>query len=440
MRGAGGRLALALGLLVAAPPATDAQSAQQAECARLIGSDQGDESCYVLAGTIVGELGAQLILDPTAAPGISLRDLQPAQEGRAGAGGSLARSEVVPASQPMAIGGGSLSAVGSDAGSDAVTALTFNPTIFYGSDRSGESVARNSRLADLTLYFPMDELDADDDGSVDYFGLQMRVNFTGLEAGRELWAAAEGLQSLTVIETSETERLALALSGLAVGRIDACVERLGDAASTADGVVAACGSDIRPDLDLPTYAEFRESLVPLREQADSRYFGLDLRMDFGDPTLGAVAGADAVSINAGIAFGRQFVGSEPMAPSAGVRFRGGVRYTDLRDSGETSFAFDSGLGFVLRRPVDFDKALSLSAGFELRFGGVDEALEAALQSDYVMFKAALSVPVTDQAAITLSFGQPLIGDEISQVLSVTGDWRLLLPLLPANGPASSGRR
>jgi hypothetical protein len=424
------RPALAVGMLVAAPLAADAQSAQQAECARLVGSDLGDESCYVLAGTIVGELGAQLILDPSLAPGIFLRDLQPAQEGRAGAGGSLARSEVVPAAQPMAIGGGSLSAVGSDAGSDAITALTFNPAIFYGSDRSGESVASNSRLADLTVFFPMDELDRDDDGTVDYFGLQMRVNFTGLGAGRELFAAAEGLRDLTVIETSETERLDLALRGLEAGQIAECVERLGDPSATAEQVVASCGADVRPNLDLPTYAEFRQSLAPLREQADSRYFGLDVRMDFGDPTLGAVAGADAVSIDAGVAVGRQFVGTEPMAPSAGVRLRGGVRYTDLRDLGETSFALAGGLGFVLRRPVDFDKALSLSGGFELRFGGADEALEAALQSDFVVFRAALSVPVTDQTAVTVSFAQPLVGDGISQTLSVTGDWRLLLPMIP----------
>lgn len=53
-----------------------------------------------------------------------------------------------------------------------------------------------------------------------------------------------------------------------------------------------------------------------------------------------------------------------------------------------------------------------------------------MQSEFVTFKAALSVPVTDRTAITLSFGQPLIGDDISRTLSVTGDWRLLLPMIP----------
>jgi hypothetical protein len=258
----------------------------------------------------------------------------------------------------------------------------------------------------------------------------MRVNLTGLSAGSELWAAAEGLRDLTVIETTETEALESALLDLDASRISGCAAQLRNDAAAAEAVVAACGADLRPDLDLPTYEEFRASLAPLREQADSRYFGLDLRMDFGDPTLGAVPDADAVSINGGIAFGRQFVGVEPMAPSLGLRARAGVRYTDLRDLGETSFAADGGLGFVLRRPVDFDKAIGLSGGFEFRFGDVDETLEAALQSDYVMLRAALSVPVTDQVAITLSFAEPLVGDGISQTLSVTGDWRLLLPMLP----------
>ena len=401
---------------LALPFAVEAQDARQAECARLIGSNQGDESCFVLAGTVVGELGAQLIRDPTATPEITLRDLQPAQEGSAGAGGSLAQSEVVPAARPMAIGGGSLSAVGSDAGSD-------------GSDRSGEAVARSSRLTDLTVYFPMDELDRDADGGIDYFGLRMRVNLTGLSAGSALWAAAEGLRDLTVIETVETEELERALIGLDPARIEGCVEQLGRGSAPQPDVVAACGADLRPNLDVPTYEEFRRSLMPLKEQADSRYFGLDLRLDVGDPTLGAEANAKALSIDAGVAFGKQFVGAEPMAPSAGVRFRAGVRYTDLKDLDETSFALDGGLGFVMRKPVDFEKAISLSGGFEFRFGKVDEALEGAMQSDFVSFKAALSVPVTDQTAITLAFGQPLVGDGTSQTLSVTGDWRLLLPLL-----------
>ncbi|MBM4185140.1 MAG: hypothetical protein FJ207_13140 [Gemmatimonadetes bacterium] len=382
------------------------------------------------AGTVVGELGARMIRDPSAAPAVSLRDLQPALDGSASAPGSLAQSEVVPAARPMAIGGGSISAVGSEAGSDAITALTFNPAIFYGSDRSGESVARNSRLADVTIYFPMDELDRDADGGIDYFGVQLRVNVTGLGAGSALWSAAEGLRDLTVIETRETERLELALRGMPADRSAACVEQVGQAAAPSEAVVAACGADLRPDLDLPTYEEFRQSLVPLKEQADSRYFGLDVRMDFGDPTLGGVANASAVSINAGLALGKQFVGAEPLAPSAGVRLRGGVRYTDSQDLGETALSADAGLGFVLRRPVDYDKAVTLSSGFELRFGDVDEALEGALQSDYVAFRAGLSVPITAQAGITVSFAQPLVGDAVSQTLSVTGDWRLLLPLIP----------
>lgn len=420
-----GLLATALLCLTTTP--TTAQSPQQVECARLAGAAAaglGDESCFFLAGTLVGALGTQMILQ---------RDLQPADEGGARAAGSLAQGEAVPTAQPMAIGGGSLSAVGSDAGSDAITALTFNPTIFFGAASSGEELARNSRLADVTVFFPMDELDRDDDGDVDYFGLRMRVNFTGLGAGSELWAAARRLQALTVSETTATERLDEVLSALPVARLGACVESLRDVSSTTAERTEACGEDVRRRLDAQGYEQFRQSLVPLRTQADSRYFGLDVRLDFGDPTLGAVPDAQAVAINAGIAFGRQLVGADALAPSTGIRFRAGVRYTELVDVDETSFALDGGLGFALRRPVDVEKALTLTGGFEFRFGGVDEALDAAFQSDFVVFRAALSVPMTDQVGITMSFGRPLVGDEISQTLSVTGDWRLLLPLLPSPG-------
>jgi len=425
----GSRAVHIVALVLMMPLGVRAQDAQERECARITGQDVGDESCFFLAGTLVGEIGAGMILGES--PALTLRDLQPAQEGSSSAAGSLAQSDAVPAARPMAIGGGSVSAVGSDAGADAITALTLNPSVFFPTGRSGEKVARNSRLADMTLFFPVDNLDRDDDGAIDYFGFQMRVNFTGLSSGNEVWAAAERLRDLTVIETDETERLTAALRQMPVRQIQGCVEQLGESSATAERVVAACGSDLRPDLDAPTYEEFRESLMAAKEQADSKYFGLDVRMDIGDPTLGAVADAEAVSINGGVALGRQFVGEDPMSPSAGIRLRAGLRYTDVKNLDETSFAFDGGLGFVLRSRVDVEKALSLSAGFEARYGGVDESLKGAMQTDFVMFKAALSVPVTDQVAITLSLGQPLVGEEVSRTLSVTGDWRLLLPMVGA---------
>jgi hypothetical protein len=424
------RVVAALAAALLAPGLASAQAERQAECARILRAPAGPESCGDLAYDVVIGLGEGLLRDPADAPGIMLRDLQPADEGSASAAGSLAQSEAVPGTRPMAIGGGSLTAVGSDAGADAITALTLNPSIFFGGDESGERVAQQSRLADLTAYVPMNDLDRDDDGDVDYFGLHVRVNFTGLAAGSELWSAAARLQDVTEVETAAAERLREELNGVGLARLEACVALLRDSGAEATAVVQSCGDDIRPDLDLPTYEEFRASLIPLRERADSRYFGLDVRLDVGDPTLGAVADAEAVSINGGVAFGKQFVGTDALSPSAGVRLRAGIRYTDLARLDESSFALDGGLAFVLRRPVDFEKALTVSGGVEFRFGGVDDALEGAMQSEFLTVRAALSVPVTDQTAITLGFGQPLLGTDISQTLSVTADWRLLLPLLP----------
>ena len=90
-----------------------------------------------------------------------------------------------------------------------------------------------------------------------------------------------------------------------------------------------------------------------------------------------------------------------------------MRYTELRELDESSFAFDGGLAFVVKRPVTIDQALMLTGGVEFRFGDAEEELEGEFQSEFLSVRASLSVPVTDQTAIAISFVHPLIGDEAS---------------------------
>ena len=55
----------------------------------------------------------------------------------------------------------------------------------------------------------------------------------------------------------------------------------------------------QPDLEVA--AQLRQELARIRRAADANYFGADIRMDFGDPTLGAVENARGRSFFAGLA-------------------------------------------------------------------------------------------------------------------------------------------
>jgi hypothetical protein len=179
------------------------------------------------------------------------------------------------------------------------------------------------------------------------------------------------------------------------------------------------------ELDEMQYEDLRQRLADARAEADSKYFGLDLRFDFGDPTLGAVDSARATSIDAGLAWGRQFLGAEPTGPSAGLKARVGARYTNLTDLKETSYAFDGAVGFEGRRPIEQGQVITASAGFEFRYGG-SSTIEDQLQTNYTVFRAALAVPVAGATGVTLAVAAPIDGP-ISPVLSVNFNWGLLLP-------------
>jgi hypothetical protein len=414
------------------------QSPNETECQRLLGE------MFSITGTVPTPcrvLAAQLVINLTngfyateevAQKAVNPRDLLPTQVGGSDAAGSPAQSEAVPSVQPLALVGGSISAVGSDAGSDAITAISVNPSVFFGDGDSGETLARNSRLTDLTVFFPVDEFDRDDDGDVDYFGLRLRINVAGFSAGAAVWDAAEQeLRRLVTDETTAALQLAQHFLTMPQGAMAGCVNRLNEATPDPAQVLDACGEAILPSFDRASYDEFRSALAEIREQVDSRYFGLDARLDYGDPTLGAVPFADATAITVGLAFGKQWMTDDPLAVSRGVRFRVGARHTHLRELDENHFAFDGGVAFLVRRPIDLDKAISLSGGIEARYGGVDDVLQGEFQSEYTVFRAMLSIPLTDATALSVGFSHPLDGTDRSQTLTVTGDWKLLLPdLLP----------
>jgi hypothetical protein len=399
----------------AAAQVTRTAEAADSACTEVITAKElegGGEGCLVLAGHMVDSL-TQLLYAP--AP----RDVQSDVTGAATAG-SLAQSEPVPGVQPLGVGGASVAAVGSDSGAKAIVALTVNPAIFFTSLDKTEEIARVSRIADLTVLFPVDDLDRDKDGRVDYFGSRLRLNFTGSKAGGAvLKKVGEELQKLVGEETD----LAFAIEKLLASapNVGNCYDALLAEEANKARIAGQCGTQFAVEIDEKRYESFRQRMA----DADSKYFGLDLRFDFGDPTLGAVDNARATSIDSGLAWGRQFLGADPSGPSLGLKARGGARYTHLTDIEETSYAFDGAFGLEGRRPLEQGQVITTSAGLEFRYGGED-ATEDELQTNYTVFRAALAVPLAGMTGLTVAVAAPIDGP-ISPALSVNFNWGLLLP-------------
>lgn len=392
------------------------QDEAKAACDEVLKAKQlGSGTCFALAGKAVKAL-TQTLYVPTP------RDVQSDVTGAATAG-SLAQSEPVPSAQPIGVGGASVAAVGADSGAKAIVALTINPAIFFASLNESAAIAKASRIADLTVLFPVDNLDRDKDGRVDYFGTRLRLNFLGAKAGSEvLTKAGEKLLKNVQAETDLALKLeTLFQSAPDVGKcFDAAIAR-GDEAE----LTRQCGGKAVIELDEKGYESFRKQMADARAEADAKYLGLDLRFDFGDPTLGSVANARATSFDAGLAWGRQFLGADPTSASIGLKARAGARYTHLDDIQETSYAFDGAFGFEGRRPLDQGQVITASAGFEFRYGG-EQAVEDELQTNFTAFRAALNVPLAGMTGVTLAVTAPIDGP-ISPALTVNFDWGLLLP-------------
>jgi hypothetical protein len=350
------------------------------------------------------------------------RDIQnPAP--RPGTGGSLAQSEAVPGVEPLAVGGASISAVGTDSGARSVVAITINPAVFFVSPSDAEAMASASRIADLSLLLPVDDLDRDHDGRVDYIGMRLRLNLTGSGSGKKVREAARAF--LRAVQ-GEADMVNDVLAALQRARdLDACVTTLVSTRSSAALVTRRCDGAVDLEADAEVYEEMKTRMREAREEADSRYFGLDLRADLGDPTLSGLVPAKTRSLTAGLAAGRRILSGQTGGPSAGFKARAGLRYVGLPDSGPTSFAFDGGLGFELERPMEGQGPLTASAGLEWRYGG-ESANETSLQTNFTVFRFSLNVPVAGGAGVSVGVSAPIDG-QVSPTLTVSFNWSLLLP-------------
>lgn len=362
------------------------------------------------------------ITDPGAV--IAPRDLQARQSQHPALSGSLAQSEAVPDVRPAAAASGAIAALGSDAGADAIAAVSINPAIFLLADHATEALAKYSRFADLTVFLPVSGIDEDDDDDgIDYVGVRLRLNHHGLRAGDRLWTRARELFDTWITDAARRSNGVRALLAQAPD-VRACASAL----RTVDDpqlVRGVCGGVVEFGFSDADIAALRAQLADIRRTVDSRYFGLDLRADFGDPTLGAVEDASGTFLFAGLAAGRQLTGA-PGIGGIGVSARLGARHASLDVPGaEGQFQVEGGAGLGLTRPFEM-QALTAAAGFEVRYGGESDGIHAPLDTDFALFRASVNVPVFAGNSVSIAVGVPIDG-ELSSFLSVNFNWGLLLP-------------
>jgi hypothetical protein len=401
---------------------------------RKLGTPPADQACFALAVAIythvtTSEAAAILRAEPVRVGDVfSQRDLQNRRAQGAALVGTAAQGRAVPGVQPAGVAAGTIAAVGTRAGQDAIAALTLNPAVLFLADEATKQLAKLSRFADVTFFIPVSgveqsEEDADS-GKLRYFGARLRLNFTGLSAGSAVWDRADELLKKRIAAAAiATTALAETLS--TSKNLRACVAALLDG-GTAQAVIDSCGAPFGFTPDLKAAAAIREELTKVRRAADAKYFGADIRYDIGDPTLGAVANSRGQFLFAGLAAGRNF-GSG--LATAGIRGRLGLRHAKLDSVDEAEFAAEGGVGFDLSRYVGEDE-LNVQGAVEFRHGNAPPNMTDQFQTNFVMLRASLIVPVTAGNSISINVGKPLSG-EVSPVFSVNFNWGLLLAGTPA---------
>lgn len=228
-------------LLLAGP--VQGQVNDDAACAQVATARNLEATtCFALSVFIVDNLSSEVLLAGMVDSVTSPRDMQSTGGEAPSVAGSPAVGEAVASARPVAVASGSLAAAGSDAGSSAITAISINPAIFFGGFDDVSSAAKLSRLMDMTALFPVDGLDQDDDGQIDYFGLRFRVNAfgPGILSRRDLAAdAARALGLFVTTQVAQADALEPIL--MSAPRLAECVELIASGDTDLGAVQAACG-------------------------------------------------------------------------------------------------------------------------------------------------------------------------------------------------------
>jgi hypothetical protein len=206
--------------------------------------------------------------------------------------------------------------------------------------------------------------------------------------------------------------------------IQACLEAIRNAAVGA--APGQCQGRVKLESSAENYRALREAVTQIRERADARYFGVDLRLDVGDATLAASSDNDVTSFATGLSFGQRFLRAKSTDVMSAVRLRLAARYTEPRHIAHSVlWAVEGGGGMELSRLMLSDQVVQLSAGLDFRYSSSSKPAREQVQPNFTAFRAGFSIPVAGGTALSLGVTAPLTG-KISPALTVNFNWGLLL--------------
>lgn len=395
-------------------------------------SETFDNPCVSLATFIITansqiRAAASVILQDDAVPVgtvFNQRDLQARNPQQASLAGTPAQGQAIPSVQPAGVAAGTIAAVGTDGGNDAIAALGLNPAILFIGDEVSRRLAQYSRFADLTVFVPVSRLTNDADTSEDhkprYFGARLRLNIVGISSGNDVWNGARALITNWISRAGRNQEHVISALATAPS-LEGCADAL--IANNPVATQTNCGKAITLEVNPEEAEQLRTQLARVRHAADARYFGADVRFDTGDPTMGAVENASGTFLFAGLSYGRRLAGDA--AASYGARLRLGARHAKLDKVAESEFAVEGGVGFDLARRLD-NQEINASAALEFRYGNADSDLTDRFQSNFVMARGSFLLPITSGNSLSINIGSPIAGD-VSPILSVNFNWGLLMP-------------
>ena len=332
--------------------------------------------------------------------------------------GSAAQADPVESIQPIALAGGAVSLSGTRAGTKGVGTITVNP---FAVASPGDVTA--SRFLDLSVSAPFDL-----DGGTSqnrYVSARLRANFTApistadLKTALKAYFAAEGKQVVLLENVLEqaTDRRGCAESVLTTTKV----------------TVEACGQTLDDAFERSLRADAYKKIEAARRAADAYYFGLDARLDTGDPTGTIVVGDKGTHLLGGLAAGRRFeVGG---LWDWELRGRAAFDYFKSRDAvagpdPKPISSFDWGCAMILsgRLTEQAKQRMAFGVGIEGRHAGskVDAKAELA-PTNYANLNLLTIVPAADGSDLGLAISIPLADGAVPRgtIISLSTDLGLL---------------
>ena len=372
--------------------------------------------------------------------------LAPANDASTGPPGSLAQTDAVPASVPVAQSAVNAGIVSTQTGTRLISSLSLNPwgmlstAVATRDEKARAQGTLATRLFDVGLVLPMDMgNNARASGrlldSFDFIGARMRINLRPTWGENLYKRVAEdyavllgefgqALQKAGTLHQRLEKVLAKYEKAHEVQKAAACLEAID--AEVAMDIVDKCEEVIPELMELSKLLElFYGRIESHRNAFDAYYVGLDLRYDYGDPTFSNLADARGHYTHGNVAVGyRGFFGN----PYARRRW-----FWSLRALGEWSL-FKPGrpthsLGYTGGAEVGLLSGLKvykLSVGVDGR-----HALRAAPRGDtnFVDLRVGLGFPLSDGSQLGVVVSVPLWGAHDGISLGLAGNWNTLLGAL-----------